>query len=264
MRGILFASFGTSHRDAQESCLDAVTASLARTDPEAIARQAYTSGMIRRVLERRGEHVDDVRQALARMAVDGVTDLTVQPGHLLPGEEYDKLVRQVSGCATLFGTVRVGEPLLATSEDMNRVVDIMAEQYPEQRESAVVLMGHGTSWFANVVYSAMNYRAQTQGRPDIHVACVEAEPTLDTVIGQLDASGYRRVRLAPLMLVAGDHAKNDMAGTDGRSWASRLEAAGYEVEVHLEGMGEIPGVRRMYVEHARAAAELGSRGPIAA
>lgn len=264
MRGILFASFGTSHRDAQQSCLDAVTASLARTDPEALARQAYTSGMIRCALECRGEHADDVPQALARMAVDGVTDLTVQPGHLLPGKEYDKLVRQVAGCSSLFGTVRVGDPLLARSKDMNRVVDIMAEQYPEQLESAVVLMGHGTSWFANVVYSAMNYRAQTQGRPDIHVACVEAEPTLETVIGQLDAAGYRRVRLAPLMLVAGDHAKNDMAGRDERSWASRLEAAGYEVEAHLEGMGEIPGIRRMYVEHAQAAPELGSRGPIAA
>lgn len=256
MRGILFASFGTSHEDAQASCLDAVAADLGASEPDALLSQAYTSSIIRRVLARRGMEVGDVRQALVQMAADGVDDVTIQPGHLMPGEEYDKLRSQVIDCAALFDRVRVGEPLLSGTEDAERVVRAMAERYPAEPGRAVVLMGHGTDRFSNVVYAAMNFHAMLLGRTDLYVGTVEAQPDLDCVMGLLRERDYARVTLAPLMLVAGDHSKNDMAGDDPDSWASRLRGAGYEVECRLEGMGELADIRAMYVEHALAAADL--------
>ena len=257
MQGVLFASFGTSHADAQACCLDAVCDALGEGFDGAGVYQAYTSGIIRRVLARRGAPVDDVARAMARMALDGVTDLVVQPGHLLPGGEYDKLLSQVAGCASLFDSVRVGLPLVNCSEDLNRLVDLMAEEFAAEKDGAVVLMGHGTDRFANVAYAAMAFRAQLVGRPDLLVATVEGEPTFDEIMAVLAKGNYRRVRLSPLMLVAGDHAKNDMAGDDPDSWASRLTAAGYEVEVNLRGLGQLSSVRQMYVEHAHDARELG-------
>lgn len=256
MRGILFASFGTSHEDAQASCLDAVAGALHEAEPGARLEQAYTSSIIRRVLRGRGHDVPDVRQALVRMAAEGVDDVTVQPGHLMPGEEFDKLRGQVVDCAALFGRVRVGEPLLSGTEDAERVMRIVADRYQHEPGRAVVLMGHGTDRFSNVVYAAMNFHAMLMGRTDLYVGTVEAQPDLACVMGLLRERDYARVTLAPLMLVAGDHSKNDMAGDDPDSWASQLKAAGYEVDCRLEGMGELADIREMYVEHAREAADL--------
>lgn len=261
MRGILFASFGTSHADAQASCLDAVANALLEAEPDALLGQAYTSSIIRRVLRGRGQDVPDVRQALVRMAAAGVDDVTVQPGHLMPGEEFDKLRSQVVDCAALFDRVCVGEPLLSGTAAAERVMRVMAGHYQTEQGRAVVLMGHGTDRFSNVVYAAMNFHAMLLGRTDLYVGTVEAQPDLDCVMGLLRERDYSRVTLAPLMLVAGDHSKNDMAGDGEDSWASRLRAAGYEVTCNLEGLGQLPDIRAMYAEHARDAEQLTVAAP---
>lgn len=260
MKATLFASFGTSHEDAQASCLDSVADDLsARMETTRVA-QAYTSSIIRRVLARRGQQVPDVLHALAQLSCEGVTEVVVQPGHLMPGEEYDKLRSQVVAALPLFDQVSLGEPLLGCTEDVERVVRIMAEHYPAREGRAVVLMGHGTDRFSNVVYAAMNFHAHCMGRDDMIIGTVEAQPDLEGVLRLLEAGGFDKVVLAPLMLVAGDHAKNDMAGDDEDSWASRMRACGYKVTCCLEGLGQIPAIRDLYVEHALGARSLGKAG----
>ena len=277
--GVVFASFGTTHDDTRGRCIDAVAAELGTALPGASLAQAYTSSIVRRVLAHRSgdgrNPVPDACGALDGLAARGVREVVVQPGHLMPGHEYEKLRRQVASCESLFERVAVGEPLLAGTDDVHRLVDIVAAEFPRQEGRAIVLMGHGTDHFANVVYEAMNFYAGLIGRDDLLIGTVEAQPDLETLLrlleergdrggaradaagaveGPRDRRGFERVTLAPLMLVAGDHATNDMAGEGPDSWASRLHAAGYDVTCVLRGLGELPEVRRMYVEKARAAA----------
>lgn len=251
--GVVFASFGTTHDDARARCIDAVAAEVAAAFPGAAFAQAYTSSIVRRTLARRGTEVPDVRLALCRMAAQGVRNVVVQPGHLMPGHEYDKLCAQAGACRGVFDRLRIGAPLLAGSDDVHLLLDAVSAAYPAESGQAVVLMGHGTDHFANVVYEALGFHAQVIGRPDLYVGTVEGRPTLPTVMRLMAPHGYRRVLLAPLMLVAGDHATNDMAGADPESWASQLAAAGYDVRCELRGLGELAAVRRMYVQRARQA-----------
>lgn len=251
--GVVFASFGTTYDATRASCIDAVVADVAAAFPGAASCQAYTSSVVRRVLAGRGVEVPDVRGALGLLADEGVRDAVVQPGHLMPGREYDKLCRQAQACRGLFDRLRVGAPLLSGSEDVDALLRAVAARHPARPGRAVVLMGHGTDHFANVVYEALGFHAQVIGRPDVFVGTVEGYPTLDVIMRLMEGRGFSHVLLAPLMLVAGDHAENDMAGEGQDSWASRLRAAGYEVACDLHGLGELPAVRRMYVDHALAA-----------
>lgn len=254
MFGILYASFGTSHDDARARQIDAVAAALREAFPDAVLQQAFTSGMIRRSLDARGIHVPSVPEGLRLLADAGAEGVLVQPGHLLPGEEFDKLEREVAHEAGRFASVEIARPLLASTEDLRRVADIMAVRFPARPGAAVVLMGHGTPSFANVVYAALDYQMKDLGRDDIHVATVEAYPALAEAEARVRAMpGVRAVILAPLMLVAGDHATNDMAGDEADSWASTFKAHGYDVVCDLTGLGELPEVQALYVEHARAA-----------
>ena len=250
---VVFASFGTTYEDARTRCIDATAREVAAAFPGAELAQAYTSSIVRRTLARRGEDVPDVREALVAAAARGVRNVLVQPGHLMCGHEYDKLCGQVDACRGIFDHVRVGAPLLAGTDDVHMLVDVMAARHAQVPGRAVVLMGHGTDHFANVVYEAMNFYAHVLGRDDILVGTVEGKPTLATVMRLLARGDFASVHLAPLMLVAGDHATNDMAGDAPDSWASQLRGAGYAVTYELTGLGEFAPVRRMYVEHALAA-----------
>lgn len=255
MFGILYASFGTSHDDARARQIDAVAAALRDAFPGAVLEQAFTSGMIRRSLDGRGIHVPSVPEALRLLADAGVDEVLVQPGHLLPGEEFDKLSREVASEAGRFASVEIAQPLLASTDDLRRVAGIMVARFPARPGTAVVLMGHGTPAFANVVYAALDYQMKDLGRADIHVATVEAYPALSDAEARVRAMPeVGTVILAPLMLVAGDHATNDMAGDEADSWASTFRAHGYEVVCDLTGLGELPEVQALYVEHARSAA----------
>lgn len=254
MKGVLFASFGTTHDDARERAIDAAADAVARRFADATLHQAYTSGMIRRTLSKRGVEIPDVESALRSMADSGATEVLVSVGHVLPGEEYDKVRAAVDMCCGLFSSIELATPLVSGSDDLDEIASVMSKRYPKKDSSAVILMGHGTPTFANIVYAALGYHLANMGRSDIAVATVEGYPTLDEAMAQIAKTGAKSVTLAPLMLVAGDHAVNDMAGDDEDSWANILHRNGYNVECDLTGMGEIEGIRSMYVAHAETAA----------
>ena len=253
MKGILFASFGSTYDGARARDIDGTARAVFAAFPGALQAQAYTSSVVRRRLAERGVEVPSAAQALERMADAGCTEVTVQPGHFLPGEEYGKLLREASSQAHRFSGLRMGAPLLATPADLAEVVRIVEARFPQEDGRGIVLMGHGSETFSNAVYAALDYAFKETGRPDIHVGAVEGYPHLHNVAKMIGACGYTSLLLAPLMLVAGDHATNDMAGDGMDSWAQVLSMAGYGVSCHLEGLGALAPVREMFTSHALAA-----------
>lgn len=255
MKGILFASFGTTYADARERQIDRVARQIKEEFPHCEVAQAYTSGMVRRILEQRGVLIPDVVQALTSFAQSGVTHVVVQPGHLLPGEECEKLKTLAESCRSLFQTMTIGEPLLDSTRSLFQMAEVLQKEHPPKNGQAIVWMGHGTAQFANMVYPTLDYRLKEIGRKDMYVGTVEAYPGLETVLGLLRGKGYQEILLAPLMQVAGDHALNDMAGEEEDSWASRFRAEGYEVECSLVGLGELPAIQAMYLDRIRRAGQ---------
>lgn len=256
MKGLLFASFGTSYDEAREKHLDAVAHYLHDAMPEYRLAQAYTSNKVRGILARRGIEVPDTTQALQQFADEGVTQVLAVPGHLLLGEEFNKLRDQVRASAGLFDSIALADPLISSSSDLQDLAEALSAYYPKEEGIAKVLMGHGTRQFANAAYAALDHHFTSSGREDVFVGCVEAYPDPDVVLELVGLSGARRVELAPLMLVAGDHIVNDMAGSDPDSWASRFKAAGYEVVCRMVGLGEIDRVQELYLGHANRAREM--------
>lgn len=246
---LLTVSFGTSVPEAEIS-IRAVEQALAETAPELDAFRAYTSPTIRRILHRRGEAIQSPEEALSALLEQGYQAVTVQPTHLLPGIEYDKLCREAEPFAPRFSDLRIGKPLISDTEDLQYLAQCVLDAWqPEQ--GALVLMGHGTEHFANMVYPALRTALKLRQADRTFVGTVEGWPSLDDVLAQLRGSGVREVLLAPFLLVAGEHARTDMAGPGPDSWKSRLEAEGYTVRCHMEGLGMLPSVRALYQRHLR-------------
>lgn len=248
---LIVTSFGTTHADTCERNIAAVERAIGGACPDWDIARAFTSGMIIRALAKRGVEVDDLPAALERARAKGYERVAVAPTHLLYGDEYEKLCRQ-SAESDAYDEIPIGKPLLAATEDMFEVVDAISEEYPMESEAALVLMGHGTTHYVNPVYAALEYMFRAAGRVDVVVGTVEAWPGVEEVLARVRGGAFRRAVLAPLMLVAGDHAANDMAGEDGDSWAARLRAAGLTTECHLRGLGEMERVQNLYAAHARA------------
>lgn len=256
-KALLAVSFGTSHHDTLEKTIAAVERELAAAFPERTLFRAFTSGMILRKLAREdGLRIDDVPSALERLAGEGYGDVLVQPTHIINGDEYDKLRALAAGKAARFARICFGAPLLTELNDYQSCADALLAELPSpEADRAVVLMGHGTEHHANAAYALLEYVLHDRGRKDVLIGTVEGWPGLEQVLHRLEERpAVRRVELRPLMLVAGDHAKNDLAGAGADSWNSRLKAAGYETNCVLRGLGEYPGVRALFVEHARRAA----------
>ena len=250
-KGLLIVSFGTSHRDALEAAIAAVEREAAAAFPDRVPARAFTSGMIRRKLAKEGTEIFDVPGALAALRAEGVEDLLVLPTHLIPGEEYEKQLGFLAE-AEGFTALRVAGPLMRSLEDVDGVLSALSAAVERQEGEALVLMGHGSEHNCNLLYSAAAYYAREKVAPDIFIGTVEAWPDLDTVVATVKRAGYRKALLTPLMLVAGDHAKNDMAG----DWAERFRAEGIETRCLIRGLGEYEGIRALYVQRAKAA--LGS------
>ena len=256
-KAILAVSFGTTFPDTLEKNIAAIEADLAAAFPDRALRRAFTSGMvIRRLRERDGLEVDNVSQALERLQREGFTDVVVQPTHVMNGDEYDKLRSLAEPFAGGFDHLAFGAPLLTATRDYHDVVDAMLERLPAQApDTAIVLMGHGTTHHANAVYAALEYVFHDSGREDVHIGTVEGYPSFEEIGRRLgEHPDVRNVVCAPLMVVAGDHARNDLAGEGEDSWQSRLTARGYQVRCILEGLGENPAVRAIFVRHALEAA----------
>ncbi len=253
---ILVVSFGTSYNDSRELTIGGIEKAIQSACPEREVRRAFTSQIIiDKLKERDGLEIDNVTRALDRAVADGVTELTVQPTHLMDGFEYTDLKEALEKYEDQFTEITLGAPLLTTPEDMSAVAEALVADTAsyDDGKTAIVFMGHGTEAASNGVYAKMQEVFTKGGHENYYVGTVEASPSLEDVMALMDGKGYTRVVLEPMMVVAGDHANNDMAGDEEDSWKSILSAAGYEVECILEGLGQKPAVQAIYVEHVQAA-----------
>lgn len=254
-QALLVVSFGTTVPKAKRD-IEGVEKALAALVPGMDVFQAYTSSIIRKKLAGRGEPVFSVEDALEHLADQGYTHVYLQPTHLLPGVEYAKIRRAVHRFPRRkeFEALVMGEPLLPDNSSLLELAGVIARCYVPE-EGALVLMGHGSDSFANLVYPALQTVLRLTGVERTYVGTVEGWPELDEVMEQLKTTPHRQVKLVPLMLVAGDHAINDMAGDEPDSWKRRLEAAGYTVSCHLDGLGSQPEIQAMYQARLRALLE---------
>lgn len=254
-KAILVVSFGTTYPDALEQAIAATENAVAEAFPGWEVRRAFTSGMIiRKLRQRDGLELDNVAQAMERLESEGFTHVAVQPTHVMHGEEYEKMLSQLEPYR-LRMQLSVGAPLLHTVADYEAVADALLEWLPPlERGEALVLMGHGTAHFANSAYAQLEHILQA--RCDrVYVATVEGYPTLDSVKRQLARHPeIQKLTLSPFMLVAGDHARNDMSGAED-SWEAQLKEAGYAVRSVLLGLGQCAKIRELFVAHCRCAAE---------
>ena len=275
---ILVVSFGTSFNDSSAEDIGGVEKALQAAYPDWSVRRAFTAQIIiNHVQARDDEKIDNMDQALERAVDNGVKNLVVQPTHLMHGAEYDELTEAVENYKDKFESVKIAEPLLgevgadetAINEDKAAVAEaITAEAVKtagfdsldaaKEEGTAFVFMGHGTSHTAKISYSQMQAQMEQLGYENVFIGTVEGEPedtACEAVIEKLKNAGYKKVILRPLMVVAGDHANNDMAGDDDDSWKSQFEASGAfdSIDTQIAGLGETDAIQQLYVAHTQAA-----------
>ena len=251
-KAILVVSVGTSYNDTRALTINAIEAAIARAYPDYEVRRAFTSQIIiDKLKDRDGLEIQNVDEAMEQLVADCVSTLVVQPTHMMNGYEYDKMVAGIDPYAGNFASFAYGAPLLSGVEDYLALIDcFQTEIVPNLAgDAALVLMGHGTNHFANATYAALNYMFRDKAMRNVFVGTVEGYPDLDTVMARVKTGGYKKVILRPLMVVAGDHAKNDMAGDEEGSWKTAFKAEGFEVETILHGLGELQSVHDIYVKH---------------
>ena len=238
-KAIVAVSFGTTHRDAEASCIRPVEAALCAAFPDWEIRRAWTSRIIARRLAARGETVENETEALERLRSEGYERIAFVPTHMIRGQEYERVTAVASG-------LPVSAPLLDTGEDLKWMAALL-DGIAVQAGRPLLVMGHGTDHAADTTYARL--RAALTDR--VKLACVEGRHALNGVMDELEAVPGRALTLMPLMLVAGNHAKNDLAGDEGDSWKNRLEARGFDIRLRLEGLGASAAVQQRFVEKAR-------------
>ena len=273
---LLVVSFGTSFNDSRVADIKGIEDALQAAYPDWSVRRAFTAQIIiNHIQARDGEKIDNMTQALERAVANGVKNLVVQPTHLMHGAEYDEMMEMVDSYRDKFESVAIAEPLLgevgsdatvinADKEAVAKAITAAAVseagfeslEAAKDAGTAFVFMGHGTAHVAKVTYSQMQTQMQNLGYENVFIGTVEGEPeetSAEAVIEAVKAAGYTNVVLRPLMVVAGDHANNDMAGSDDDSWKTVFEAAGFTVDCQIHGLGEIADVQALYVAHTKAA-----------
>ena len=273
---LLVVSFGTSFNDSRVADIKSIEDALQEANPDWSVRRAFTAQIIiNHIQARDGEKIDNMEQALERAVANGVKQLVVQPTHLMHGAEYDEMCAAIDKVRDKFESVEIAEPMLgevgsdaavinADKEAVAKAVVAAAlsesgyESTAAAKEAGVayVLMGHGTAHVAKVTYSQMATQMDKLGYENVFIGTVEGEPedtSCEAVIAAVKEAGYTTVVLRPLMVVAGDHANNDMAGADEDSWKTMFEAAGFTVNCQISGLGRIADVQALYVAHTKAA-----------
>ena len=273
---LLVVSFGTSYNDSRVADIKSIEDALQAANPDWSVRRAFTAQIIiNHIQARDGEKIDNMEQALERAVSNGVKQLVVQPTHLMHGAEYDEMCAAIDKVRDKFESVEIAEPMLgevgndatvinADKEAVAKAVVAAAleesgyESTAAAKEAGVayVLMGHGTAHVAKVTYSQMATQMDKLGYENVFIGTVEGEPedtSCEAVIAAVKEAGYTTVVLRPLMVVAGDHANNDMAGADEDSWKTMFEAAGFTVNCQISGLGRIADVQALYVAHTKAA-----------
>ena len=258
-KALLVISFGTSYPDTRELTIGAIERKLEERFPDREVVRAWTSSfIIRRVAKAEGLAIDTPDEALGKLADAGFPDVIVQPTHLSDGYENRHMLETVRSFADRFETIRVGRPLLDSEEDRDFAAQIMPRLClgKDSNNKALLMMGHGSDKYPVPVYEQLQEKINERGMDNVFIGTVEGEPSFEDAKKLLDESGYKKVVLTPLMIVAGDHARNDLAGLDSDSWKSRLECDGYRTEVIMKGLGEYAEIQEMFVRHAAEAEKV--------
>ena len=243
---LLMVHFGTTHDDTRAVTIDAINRKVMQEFPQMEFREAYTSRIIMRRLAKRGVRKLNPVEALAQLKSEGFTHVIVQSTNIIDGIEMESLRKDIDQMRPLFKEIRLGMPLLSTPEDYKLGIDCLAGKSKEK--TFTILVGHGTYTPATAQYAMLDYMLQAEGHTDFAVGTVEGYPTFDNAVDRLQGQKkIKQVQLLPFMFVAGDHAKNDIAG----DMKEVLEKKGYKVTPLLEGLGEQPAIQQIYIDHIR-------------
>lgn len=242
---ILMVHFGTTYDDTRALTMDAINQKMAEAFKGMEIREAYTSRIVLRRLKTRGIVKSNPTEALEKLKADGYTHILIQSTHIIEGIEMESLRKDVAPLESKFKDLRIGNPLLYAPEDYEAVITALTP--PEIADKPTLLVGHGTYTPATAQYAMLDYMLKAKGHRNHFVGTIEGYPTFDNALTQIKAAGIRKILLRPLMFVAGDHARNDIAG----DWKEALEKEGFEVDVWMEGLGQNPAIQALFIEHAR-------------
>lgn len=242
---VLMVHFGTTHADTRELTIDALNKRAKEAFPKLEVREAYTSRIVIKRLGDRGVVKQNPHEALEQLHADGYTHILIQASTIIDGVEMESLTRNVDSVKSLFKEVRVGDPLLYSPHDYEKVIEILTAGYDAQ--TAYVWVGHGTYDATTAQYAMLDYMLKAKGHTNCFVGTIEGYPEFDDMLAQLKASGLKKVVLVPFMFVAGEHAKNDIA----EDWRESLEKEGYSVQLDLQGLGENPKIQDLYISHLK-------------
>lgn len=242
---VLMVHFGTTHADTRELTIDALNKRAKEAFPKLEIREAYTSRIVIKRLGDRGVVKQNPHEALEQLHADGYTHILIQASTIIDGVEMESLTRNVDSVKSLFKEVRVGDPLLYSPHDYEKVIEILTAGYDAQ--TAYVWVGHGTYDATTAQYAMLDYMLKAKGHTNCFVGTIEGYPEFDDMLAQLKASGLKKVVLVPFMFVAGEHAKNDIA----EDWRESLEKEGYSVQLDLQGLGENPKIQDLYISHLK-------------
>jgi sirohydrochlorin cobaltochelatase len=252
-KGILVVSFGTTYEETRKNTIEAIEERIAEIFNDYEIRSAFTSSIIRRILKKRDSIIAlSPEEALQKMYDDGFTEIIVQSLHLLPGEEYhEKIIKTVKAYEGVFKKIVVGRPVLSIDKDYDAVIDAIKKQVPPLEENqSVVLMGHGSHHPANACYSFLQLKLIDE-IPNVFIGNVEGYPTLEDILPKLTRNGIEEIILMPFMLVAGVHARTDMAGDGDDSWKNILQKKGFTVKTYTKGLGENLAFQDIYIRHIK-------------
>lgn len=259
-KALLVVSFGTTDAEGRKNSIESVENTLREAFPDRQFYRAWTSGMIISILSKRGEHVDSLEEAILRMKEDGIEDVLVQPTHVLPGLEYEKISKafgvheapdENSSLPNGFRKVHIGRPLISAEGDIKELTSVLLKTFPLPEENELLIfVGHGTKHKANEIYGQMEDAFHKEGSDNIIFVTLEGHGS-SSILERIRSFDPQKICLVPFLFVCGEHARNDIGGEEADSLISLLKQEGYDTHVVMKGLGEYPLVQRIYVDHAR-------------
>lgn len=254
-KAILVVSFGTSYEASRKATIEKIEQDIRNAFQDHRIYRAWTSKFIISILKKRDNYtVPTVKEALEQMITDGIREVVVQPTHILDGIENNIMKEEILSYKESFDKIAFGTPLLADSKDESQAINAVTTEFSDLKETeALVFMGHGTTHQVNTVYAGLDQKFKESAHANVFIGTVEADPTIHDLVKEVTSFQPSKIYVTPFMIVAGDHAQNDLAGEDPDSWMNRLSSEGYEVTPVLKGLGEYPKIRQILVDHVQQA-----------
>lgn len=252
-KAILVISFGTSYDDTRNNTIGAIEEDIKKAYPNYEVRRAFTSKtIVSKLKERDNLQIANINQAMENLIKDKFETVICQPTYIINGYEYYDMIKEINIFKNKFKSLQIGTPLLTSTQDYYDIVNSINKEMPKlDFNDALLLVGHGTKHFSNSAYAALDYQFKDNGNKNIFVGTIENYPNLNTVLKQIKALNFKKIYLMPFMIVAGEHAINDIAGNNMASWKTTFENEGFEVELILKGLGEYQSIRKIYIKHTK-------------